>query len=98
MAGCCVVGPAPQYAPAAEEPERYLEALVTDRELAGQGIGTLLVDDAERLGRAAGARVLRSDCWAEAEGLVRWYERLGFQRDGVKLVGTWPAQMFRRSL
>jgi GNAT superfamily N-acetyltransferase len=93
IVGGCVVGETPPYAPAGIGPERYLEALVTERSLAGQGIGGLLVARAVSVARAAGADVLRSDCWAEAGGLVRWYERQGFVAAEVVLVGTWPARM-----
>jgi GNAT superfamily N-acetyltransferase len=93
VVGGCVLGDAPSYAPAFVEPSRYLEAMVTDRRLAGRGIGSLLVADAVERTLAAGVGVLRTDCWDGAPGLVRWYERQGFEAGGVVLVGAWPARM-----
>jgi GNAT superfamily N-acetyltransferase len=96
VVGGCVVGDAPSYAPALVEASRYLEAMVSDRRLAGRGIGSLLVADAVERTLAAGAEVLRADCWDGAPGLVRWYERQGFEAGDVVLVGAWPARMLAR--
>jgi GNAT superfamily N-acetyltransferase len=96
VVGGCVLGDAPSYAPASGEPACYLEAMVSDRRLAGGGIGSLLVADAVERTLAAGARLLRTDCWDGAPGLVRWYERQGFEAGEVVLVGAWPARMLAR--
>ena len=93
-----MLGARPAYAPAVDLPERYIEAMVTDRRLAGRGIGSSLVADAVARARAAGATVLRADCWAESERLVRWYEQQGFAREHVVRVDGWPAQLLRRAV
>jgi GNAT superfamily N-acetyltransferase len=98
IAGALVVGEAPAYAPVEDVPERYLEAMVSDRRLAGRGIGALLVADAVDRARAAGAEQLRCDCWAGAERLIAWYEQQGFERAERIDVDGWPAQLLRMRL
>ena len=48
--------------------------------------------------RAAGAAVLRVDCWAGAPPLVAWYERQGFARSATFDVGGWIGQVFAMRL
>jgi GNAT superfamily N-acetyltransferase len=98
VVGGYVLGARPAYAQPIAEPERYLEAMVSDRHLAGRGVGSLLVMDAVARSSDLGAYVLRADCWAEGARLIRWYEAQGFTRDGVIRVGDWPAQLLRREL
>jgi GNAT superfamily N-acetyltransferase len=76
--GALVVGEAPEYAPAVDRPELYIELLLTSRRQAGRKLGTRLIEIAIREARAAGRDVLRVDCWAGAPGLVRWYQQQGF--------------------
>jgi GNAT superfamily N-acetyltransferase len=96
VVGGCVIGNAPWYAPPVTLVDRYLEALVTDRRLAGRRIGTVLLDDAGARTRSAGASLLRTDCWATAERLVNWYEAHGFQAGAVIDVDGWSAQLLVR--
>jgi GNAT superfamily N-acetyltransferase len=96
IVGFSVLGDRPAYAPPVGEPERYLEALVTDRARAGEGIGSALIADAVALTRAAGVALLSTDCWAGAPRLVRWYEQHGFAAGAAFLVGAWPAQQLAR--
>ena len=43
---------------------------------------------------AAEVSLLRVDCWAEAPGLVAWYERQGFTRSGTfELADGWHGQV-----
>ena len=83
----------PHVAPIAE-PERYIDALVTSRRHAGQGIGAELIATAIRETREAGVPVLRVDCWADAPALVAWYERQGFEKAGTFSVDGWRGQVF----
>jgi GNAT superfamily N-acetyltransferase len=79
--GALAVGEAMPYVPAATEPELYVRLLVTDRRLTGHGIGTVLLDHARLLARAAGVELLRLDCFAGSDGaLIRYYEKQGFTR------------------
>jgi GNAT superfamily N-acetyltransferase len=98
VVGGYVLGHRPAYAAEIPEPERYIEAMVTSRARSGRGIGALLVGDAVTRARAAGALVLRTDCWERSPRLVRWYEAHGFERAGVVDVDGWPAQMLRMAL
>jgi GNAT superfamily N-acetyltransferase len=98
VVGGYVLGLRPAYAPVIRGAERYIEAMVTARDLAGRGIGTLLVDDAIDRARLADARAVRTDCWAEAPRLIRWYEECGFERGDRVWVGAWPAQMLHMAL
>ncbi|MEV5612791.1 GNAT family N-acetyltransferase [Streptomyces sp. NPDC052225] len=91
-------GPSPQtpIAPA-EEPERYVRLLITDRRRAGAGIGSVLLGHAEDEARRAGVKLLRVDCWAGGGGeLVAYYERNGFTRTDRFLSGQWPGQVLAR--
>jgi GNAT superfamily N-acetyltransferase len=96
--GVLVVGPAPAYAPPTPVPELYIILLLGSRELAGQGIGDVLVNKAITLGYERGAEILRVDCWAHAPGLVRWYEKQGFVRSGRFELNGWQGQIFTMRL
>ncbi|MEV4682978.1 GNAT family N-acetyltransferase [Streptomyces kurssanovii] len=88
-------GPSPQMPiPAAEEPERYVRLLVSDRRRAGLGIGAALLAHAADETRRAGVELLRVDCWAGGGGeLVAFYERNGFTPTERFLSGAWPGQV-----
>jgi GNAT superfamily N-acetyltransferase len=101
--GALVVGAAPEYVPAAAEPELYVNLLVTDRRHAGQGVGARLLDHARHLARRAGVTLLRVDCYRGGDGaLVRYYEGQGFvatARFTVDLPsGPWPGQVLEQRL
>jgi GNAT superfamily N-acetyltransferase len=91
-------GPSPQLPIApAEEPERYVRLLVSDRRYAGRGIGAALLDHAAAQATRAGVEQLRVDCWAGGGGeLVAFYERNGFTPVESFLSGTWPGQVLVR--
>lgn len=96
--GVLVVGSAPAYAPPASVPELYIILLLSSRRLAGHGIGDALVNRAIELGYERGAEILRVDCWAHAPGLVRWYEKQGFERSGRFELNGWQGQIFTMRL
>jgi GNAT superfamily N-acetyltransferase len=97
--GAIVVGARPPWVAAADEPERYIEALVTSRRHAGQDVGGQLVRHAVQLARAAEVSLLRVDCWGDAPGLVAWYERQGFTRSGTfQLEDGWHGQVLSMRL
>lgn len=91
-------GPSPQMPVApAEEPERYVRLLVSDRRHSGLGIGAALLAHAARETRRAGVELLRVDCWAGGKGeLVAFYERNGFTPTDRFLSGEWPGQVLAR--
>ena len=96
--GALVLGAHPPHVEPIDEPEAYVEALVTSRAHAGRGVGTELVSAAADEARDAGAAVLRVDCWAGAPPLVAWYERQGFSRSGRFDVRGWIGQVLTMRL
>ncbi|EDY43634.2 GCN5 N-acetyltransferase [Streptomyces sp. SPB074] len=86
-------GPGPCLRPA-PEPERYLHFLVSDRNLAGHGIGAALVAHAVAEARRAGVGLLRVDCYAGDDGrLVDYYVSCGFRRTERFDHDGWPGQI-----
>jgi GNAT superfamily N-acetyltransferase len=96
--GALALGTAPSYAPAADRPEVYVDLVLASRRFSGMGVGRSLVDLAVRVGRERGAEQLRVDCWADAEGLVRWYEEVGFVRSGTFDLSGWRGQLLTMEL
>jgi GNAT superfamily N-acetyltransferase len=96
--GALVLGVRPPHVEPIDEPEGYVEALVSSRAHAGRRIGAQLVAAAAQEARDAGAAVLRVDCWAGAPPLVAWYERQGFRRSGRFDVRGWIGQVFTMPL
>lgn len=101
--GALVVGTAPEYVPAASEPELYVNLLVTDRAHAGCGVGSRLLAHAGELAGAGGLGLLRVDCYAGGGGaLVRYYQSQGFTPTDPFTVnlprGPWPGQVLIRRL
>ncbi|WP_444947732.1 GNAT family N-acetyltransferase [Micromonospora ureilytica] len=89
----CGPDPRAPIAPA-DEPERYVRLLVSDRRLAGRNLGSALLAHAVEETRRAGVRLLRVDCWAGGGGeLVAYYERHGFTPTETFLAGSWPGQV-----
>jgi GNAT superfamily N-acetyltransferase len=96
--GALVLGAHPPHVEPIDEPEAYVEALVTSRAHAGRQVGAQLVAAAADEARDAGAAILRVDCWAGAPPLVAWYERQGFVRSGRFEVEGWIGQVFEMRL
>jgi GNAT superfamily N-acetyltransferase len=86
-------GPRAPISPA-EEPERFVRLLVSDRRFAGRNLGSALLAHAVEETRRAGVRLLRVDCWAGGGGeLVAFYERHGFTPTETFRTGSWPGQV-----
>jgi GNAT superfamily N-acetyltransferase len=96
--GALVVGERPEHVHPADEPELYVELLLSSRARAGERIGARLVEHAVALARRAGLPLLRVDCWAGAPKLVAFYEQQGFVRDGTFDVRGWIGQVFSMRL
>ena len=94
--GALVLGARPPHVEPIDERERYIEALVTSRGTPAAASAPSWPRRSRR--RAAGAAVLRVDCWAGAPPLVAWYERQGFVRSGTFDVGGWIGQVFTMAL
>ncbi|MGW5055200.1 GNAT family N-acetyltransferase [Actinokineospora sp. NPDC004072] len=91
-AGAIVLGTELQeWIPPVDEPELYVQLLVSSRRFAGRGVGSGLLDFAK--GRASG-KLLRVDCWAGNNGrLVAYYVGQGFTPTQTFTVGEWPGQV-----
>ena len=98
VVGALVVGERPDHVEAVEEPELYVELLLSSRARTGERIGARLVEHAVALGRDAGLPLLRVDCWAGAPGLVAFYEAQAFVRDGSFDVRGWIGQVLSMRL
>jgi len=101
--GALAVGSAPAYATPVDEPELYINLLVTERAWQGSGVGARLLDHARDIARDRGVTLVRVDCYAgDDRKLVRYYERQGFTATdpfGVELPdGTWPGQTLEQRL
>ncbi|RMI43863.1 GNAT family N-acetyltransferase [Streptomyces triticirhizae] len=89
-------GPGPEIPPA-DEPERYVHLLVTDRRFAGRGVGAALLAHAVEETRRVGVDLLRVDCYAGNEGrLVAYYTGQGFTPTEPFSVGDWHGQVLAR--
>jgi ribosomal protein S18 acetylase RimI-like enzyme len=65
------------------EPSRgVIGRLAVSRELAGQGLGAQLIDEAERIASSQGIASLRLECPSDNDGLRRYYRRAGFSYCG----------------
>ncbi|MEU8003852.1 GNAT family N-acetyltransferase [Catellatospora sp. NPDC049111] len=101
VVGALSVGEALPYVPPAEEPELYVQLLISDRSASGRGAGAALLARARELAVAQGVALIRLDCFAGGEGaLVRYYEKQGFTRGdtfSVEQAGReWPGQILTR--
>jgi GNAT superfamily N-acetyltransferase len=65
-------------------PARYVHLLMVDRAHAGQNVGGRILECAEKLAQAQGARYLRLDAAADVEPLQRWYEKRGYVAVGSR--------------
>ena len=66
----------------------YLQAIAIDRELCGNGIGSVLMDSLEEHARVSGAARLALDVSAKNEGARRFYERRG-----LTIESQWPKRL-----
>ena len=91
-----------EYLEPADEPERFIHALTSDRRFKGLGAGAALLAHAAEETRRAGISLLRVDCYAgDDRKLVAFYERNGFiptESFTVAAPGddTWPGQVLAR--
>lgn len=90
---------APDYVPAAAEPELFIDLIVTARRYAGRGVGSALLDFARFQADQRGVRLLRVDCWAGGEGaLPAYYMQAGFTPSETFTIDDWPGQVLEQRL
>ena len=66
----------------------YLQAIAVDKELRGDGVGSVLMDFFEEQARASGSTRLSLDVSAKNEGACRFYERRG-----MNVESQWPKHL-----
>ena len=66
----------------------YLPAIAVDKELRGDGVGSVLMDSIEERARASGSTRLSLDVFAKNEGARRFYERRG-----MNVESQWPKRL-----
>ncbi|MEU6575560.1 GNAT family N-acetyltransferase [Streptomyces sp. NPDC046805] len=90
--------PGPYLRPA-DEPERYIHLLASDRRFKGHGVGAALLAHAVEETRRAGVSLLRVDCYRGGDGkLVAYYRSNGFTPTEAFTFGegNWPGQVLAR--
>jgi ribosomal protein S18 acetylase RimI-like enzyme len=75
----------PEPDPVTSEPAGYVSMLAVVPEAEGQGIARQLMAAAEDWARSHGFRCLSLDVFASNERARRFYDRIGFSEDSVKL-------------
>ena len=87
----------PPHVAEVDEPELYVDLLITSRSRPRRGVGRALLDHARAQARARNIDLLRVDCWAGGDGdLVRYYESQGFVRTSTFDVRGWIGQVFEQ--
>lgn len=89
----------PDYVEPVDEPELYVNLLLTSRRYAGRQLGSQLLTCARSLAVEQGVALVRVDCYRGGDGsLVRYYERNGFVRTHPFTVGGWPGQVLEQRI
>ena len=70
------------------EGDFYVQSIAVDKELRGDGVGSILMDSAEERARASGSTRLSLDVAAKNEGARRFYERRG-----MTVESQWPKRL-----
>lgn len=90
------VGASPPYVPSSPVPELYVSLLLSSRRLAGNAIGSQLLELAIEIARERGAKMVRVDCWADSPQLINYYEQQGFEREGGFDLRGWRGRILSR--
>jgi GNAT superfamily N-acetyltransferase len=98
--GALITSGRPQeYVEPVDEPELYVNLLLTSRQYAGREVGARLLSYARSLAVEKGVTLMRVDCYRGGDGsLIRYYERNGFVRTHAFMVGEWPGQVLEQRL
>ncbi len=76
----------------------FIHRLAVRRRVAGTGVASALIAWAEERARGAGRTWLRLDCSANHEGLGRYYEAAGFERNGAGEIAGFPFLRYQKRL
>lgn len=68
------------------EPQGYIADLAVSEDIAGQGVGRLLMERAEAWARAQGYRILALDVFAMNTHARAFYQHLGYVEETLKLI------------
>ena len=71
-----------------DDDDFYLQAIAVDKELRGDGVGSVLMDSLEERARASGSTRLSLDVSARNESARRFYERRG-----MTVESQWPKRL-----
>jgi GNAT superfamily N-acetyltransferase len=97
--GALILGERLDYAPPVDEPEVYINILLSSPAHRGAGIGSALLEFARDQTRRQRISLLRVDCWSGGDRkLVAYYEGQGFTRSVEVTVGDVTAQVFEQRL
>ena len=66
----------------------YIHAIAVDKEVRGDGVGSVLMDSFEERARATGSTRLSLDVFAKNEGARRFYKRRG-----MTVESQWPQRL-----
>jgi GNAT superfamily N-acetyltransferase len=81
-----------------KEVSYYVHSLVVHPNYVGQGLGTFMVEQLEEEARAKGVPLLRLDCHAGNQRLCQYYEALGFEKVGEKLMPHSLNNLYEKNL
>src|SRR5215207_10128592 len=66
-------------------PRAYVDILLVAREAGGSGVGRALMDHVEGWARDRAFREVVLDVFADSQGAIAFYERLGYRPDHVRM-------------
>lgn len=87
------------WTPAEQQESVMVHRMLTDPRFRGHGLGTVLLDQADRIAQARSKRFVRLDAWTTNKQLHDYYERQGFRL--VRIVPdftTRSAALFERAV
>lgn len=64
----------------------------------GHGVAKQIVDFADSLSQARGVNYTRLDCGSDRPKLCSFYEKLGYEKVGEKLIGSFPSILYQRHI
>ncbi len=74
------------------EREAYVATLAVTETSGGRGVGTALMQRVEQWSRERGLHIVTLEVFAQNDVARRFYDRLGYQEETLKLVKVLPAR------